>query len=97
MHIAEWISVEHRKEVHEKIQGQVRDLLWNRAQIEEGEMEEQFNKEAKEGWIFAANAARITEETESSESTATWERLWEQKKGRLSRFQEMKEESPERG
>ena len=27
------------------------------------EMEEQFNKEAKEGWRFAASAARITEET----------------------------------
>ena len=26
------------------------------------EMEEQFNKEAKEGWIFAADAARITDE-----------------------------------
>ena len=24
------------------------------------EMEEQFNKEAKEGWIFAADVARIT-------------------------------------
>ena len=27
------------------------------------EMEEQFNKEAKEGWRLAASAARITEET----------------------------------
>ena len=26
------------------------------------EMEEQFNKEAKEGWRFAADAARITDE-----------------------------------
>ena len=25
-------------------------------------MEEQFNREAKEGWRFAASAARITEE-----------------------------------
>ena len=31
------------------------------------EMEEQFNKEAKEGWMFAANAARIAEETTGSE------------------------------
>ena len=31
------------------------------------EMEEQFNKEAKEGWRFAASAARITEETTGSE------------------------------
>ena len=31
------------------------------------EMEEQFNKEAKEGWRCAASAARIIEETEGSE------------------------------
>ena len=30
-------------------------------------MEEQFNKEAKEGWRFAASAARITEETAGNE------------------------------
>ena len=45
----------------------VRYLLRNRAQIEERGMEEQFNKEAKEGWRFAARAARITEETTSDE------------------------------
>ena len=31
------------------------------------EMEEQFNREAKEGWRFAAHAARITDERGSSE------------------------------
>ena len=31
------------------------------------EMEEQFNKKAKEGWIFAANVARITNERAGSE------------------------------
>ena len=31
------------------------------------DMEEQFNKEAKEGWRFAASAARITEETAGEE------------------------------
>ena len=31
------------------------------------EMEEQLNKEAKEGWRFAASAARITEETAGDE------------------------------
>ena len=30
-------------------------------------MEEQFNREAKEGWRFAADAARITDETARSE------------------------------
>ena len=31
------------------------------------EMEEQFNREAKEGWRCAADAARITDETAGSE------------------------------
>ena len=31
------------------------------------EREEQFNKEAKEGWRFAASAARVTEETAGHE------------------------------
>ena len=73
------------------------------------EMEEQLNKEAREGWGFAASAARITEERQELriastrqeefwwQSTATLERLWEQKKERLSRFQEMKEESHKHG
>ena len=30
-------------------------------------MEKQFNREAKEGWRFAADAARITDETVGSE------------------------------
>ena len=30
MYLAKWISVEHREEVHEKIQWKVRRLLWNR-------------------------------------------------------------------
>ena len=32
MHLAKWISVEHREEVHEKILGLVRYLLWDRPQ-----------------------------------------------------------------
>ena len=31
------------------------------------EMEEQFNKEAKQGWRIAADAARITDERAGSE------------------------------
>ena len=30
-------------------------------------MEEQFNREAKEGWSFAADAARITDENAGDE------------------------------
>ena len=35
VHLAQWISVEYREEVHEKIQRKVRRPLWNGAQIEE--------------------------------------------------------------
>ena len=31
------------------------------------EMEEQFNREATEGWRFAADASRVTDESASSE------------------------------
>ena len=43
----------------------MRYLLWTGAQIEE--MEEQFNKDAKEGWRFAADAVRITDENAGTE------------------------------
>ena len=36
VHLAKWISVEYREEVHEKVLRKVRYLLWNRAQVEEG-------------------------------------------------------------
>ena len=74
-----------------------------------GEMEEQFNKEAQEGWIFVADAARISGERAGSEdrmhtsggfflqSTGTWEQLWEQKKERLVRSQATKKEVPKQG
>ena len=35
--------------------------------LRKDEMEEQFNKEAKEGWRFAADAARITDESAGDE------------------------------
>ena len=41
------------------------------------EMEEQFNKEVKERWRFAADAARKTDETAGSEDRKPWEQLWE--------------------
>ena len=40
-------------------------------------MEEQFNKEAKEEWMFAASAARNTEETTGSEDRKHTEFLWQ--------------------
>ena len=69
--------MEHREEVHEKIQRKMRYLLWDRAQIEEGEMEEQFNKEAEKRWRSAANAARITDETAGSEDRKRTSGAWQ--------------------
>ena len=61
-------------------------------------MEEQFIKDAKEGWWFAAVAARITDERGGSkayirflwQSTAIWEQLLERKKEQLCPSQETK-------
>ena len=47
------------EKVHGKIQRKVRYLLWDRAQIED--------KDATEGWISAADAARITDENVGTE------------------------------
>ena len=67
-------------------------------------MEEQFNKEAQQGWRFASDAARMTDvkasredrEHTSGEGFATIDRIWEQllvqKKERLSQSQAMREE-----
>ena len=34
--LIKWVGLQYREEVHEKIQRQVRYLLWDRAQLEEG-------------------------------------------------------------
>ena len=67
MRIAKWFDLEHRKEVFKKIQRHVRYLLGKEHRLRKEEMEEEFSKDAKEGWRFAASAARITEETAGDE------------------------------
>ena len=42
-------------------------FLWKEHRLRKKGMEEQFNREAQEGWIFAADAARITGEKACSE------------------------------
>ena len=42
-------------------------FFWIEHRLRKEEMEEQFNKEAKEGWRFAADAASITDERAGSE------------------------------
>ena len=59
MYFAQRLSVEHGQDVCGMIQRYVW-LLRDRAQAEEREdMEEKFKKEAKQGWRFAADAARF--------------------------------------
>ena len=71
-------------------------------------MEEQFSKEANEGWRFTADAARITDERASSEDrkhtsggvfVAVDSNLGSSCGGRKEglRSQAMKEESPKHG
>ena len=73
-------------------------------------MEEQFNREAKEGWSFAADAVRIIDERAGNEDRKHMlERVFvavdsnlgsscgDQKKERLIRSQVTKEESPKHG
>ena len=72
-------------------------------------MEEQFNKEAKQGWRSAADAARITDETAGSKDRkhtsgglsvavdSILEHSLAKKKGRLRRCKETKEELPKHG
>ena len=54
--------MEHREEIHEKIQREVFIFIGIEHRLKKEEMEEQFNREAMEGWRFAADAARITDE-----------------------------------
>ena len=72
------------------------------------EMEEQFNREAKEGWILPTQQeSPMKEQVVRTESirleesllrlTATWGQSWERKKERLVRSLETKEELPKHG
>ena len=72
-------------------------------------MEEQFNKEAKQGWIFTADASRITDKNASSEDhnhtsggvfVAVDSKLAQslaKKKEQSCRSQEMKDNRPNMG
>ena len=62
VHLTKWFSVEHGEEVLEKVQ---RYLLIYRMRQED--MEEQFKKDARQGWRCAADAARVTDGNASSE------------------------------
>ena len=68
MYLAQRIDVEYREKVHEKILRKVLYLFGDGAQIEEGGNGGAVKyREAKEGWRFAADAARITDEIAGSD------------------------------
>ena len=54
------------KEVHEKV-GAFDIFFGVERRMKKEEIEEQFNKQAEQGWRFAADAARITDENASRE------------------------------
>ena len=88
--------MEHREEVHEKVQRKMRYLLWNKAQTEEGGKwrNSSTEKPRKDGDLqltqqesqMNEQAVRIEiihQEEFLWQSAATWERLMERKKGTI--------------
>ena len=62
MQVDTWISVDYREEVHGEDKGKCAIFFGIVHRLRKEEMEEQFNKDAKEGWRFAAAAAGIADE-----------------------------------
>ena len=59
VYLTKWFSAEHREEGHEKVQRYTSDIFFGAEhRMRKEEMEEQFNEKAKQGWRFAADAAR---------------------------------------
>ena len=65
VHLASWIRSTERK-YSRRHQGECGIFFGTKHRLRKEEMEEQFNKDAKEVFRFAANAARITDETTGS-------------------------------
>ena len=64
VHPFEWLCVEYG--VFEKLQRYFRHFPGIEHRMRKMEMGEQFNKESKQGWRFATDAARITDKKTSS-------------------------------
>ena len=63
MRIAKWFGLKYMR----RYKGTFDVFFGIEHRLRKEEMEEQFNREAKEGWRFAADAATITDERASSE------------------------------
>ena len=66
VYLTEWFCVAYREEVHERYKGTFDIFFGIDHRMRKEEMDEPFNKEAKQGWRSAADAARITDETAGS-------------------------------
>ena len=55
------------KKCMKRYKGKWDNFFGKKHRLRKEEMEEQFNKETKEGWRFAASAARMTKETTGDE------------------------------
>ena len=66
VHLARWIRSTERKYLR-RYKGECDIFFGTEHRLRKEEMEEQFNKDAKEVFRFAANTARITDETTGSE------------------------------
>ena len=62
MHFAQWIGLEHREKYIRRYKGKCDIFFGKEHRLRKEEMEEEFNKAAKEGWRIAADATRITDE-----------------------------------
>ena len=67
MHLAKSIGLEYREKDIRRYKGTFDMSFAIEHWLRKDEMEEQLNKEATEGWRFAAGAARITEERAGDE------------------------------
>ena len=67
MYLIQWFGSEHREEAHEKEPKCLGHFLRNRAQNKKRRRGGAVQQRSKQGWRFAADAARITDENASSD------------------------------
>ena len=71
VHSVEWFCVKHRERKYMRTCKGTFDIFSGIVhRMRKEEMEEQFNRETKQGWRFAADAARNTNDNASSELQA---------------------------
>ena len=92
VHLAKWFSVEYREEVHEK--EDMESSSTKRPRKDGGLQRIQRELPMKQQPVRTVS---IHQDEFLWQSTATWEQLWERKKGRLVRSQTVGRESPKHG